>query len=398
MSRYSKNLSGQKLKVIVSNPIEYTNDATFAAFVTDSPEGEIGVFLADGTLRTTALTAGQEFFIAQKRDGVVNKTPIIALNDQFRKKYVAYDAPVKQVTTLGYNGTAGTFGFNFAAAGPTTPQTYQISLRETTPGNQPFPVQEAYVVVRSTTQDQYTALASLVSQLNGDFDYERTQPDRFAIAEILSNGAKTNLTNNTTVVNLSVTVSSTAHGIASAGGLVELRDVVYKVASVVDANTFTIDRPYQGVSEVITAGANAATIAYTSGTTLLGVRFTAIEFESHFIVSPFTGLVNDTVTAITPWKLGAGAGFQVRALEEEGIIFDGVGSTVNAAFRADYGYPTLFSSLAKNYNLFFLEFAPTILPSAALPIYRQNQIERIVIAAPTDATTPSNELQTIFGL
>lgn len=397
MSKYSKNLSGQKLKVFVSNPIEYTDDTTFIAFVANAPEGEIGVFNAAGTVRTTLLTATDEFFIAQKRDGFVNKTPNILFGDLFRKKYSAYDAPVKQIATVGYNGTAGTFGFNFTAAGPTTPQTYQISVRETTPGNQPFPVQEAYTVVRSTTQDQYTALASLVSQLNGDYDYERTQPDKFVIAEILSNGVKTNLTNGAVVVNLSYSVTSTAHAQA-VGALIELRDVVYKVAAVPDANTITLDRPYQGVSETIGAGANAASIAYTSGTTLLGVRLTAVEFESHFVVAPFTGLVNDTVTAITAWKLGIGSGTSVRALEQEGIIFDGVGSTVNAAFKEDYGQPTLFSSLTKNYNMFFLEFAPKILPSAALPLYEQKQIERITIAAPTDATTPSNELQTIFGL
>lgn len=397
MSKYSKNLSGQKLKVFVSNPIEYTDDTTYAAFIANAPEGEIGVFNAAGTVRTTLLTATDEFFIAQKRDGFVNKTPNILFGDLFRKKYSAYDAPVKQVATIGYNGTAGDFGFNFTGATATNTQTYQISVRETTPGNQPFPVQEGYATVNSSTQDEYTILARIMSQLNGDFDYERTMPDRFVIAEILSNGVKTNLTNGATVTNLSTAVLSTAHAQA-VGALIELRDVVYKVATVVDANNILLDRPYQGVSEVIGAGANAASIAYTSGTTLLGVRLTAVEFESHFVVSPFTGITSDTVTAITPWKLGSGSGTSIIALEREGIIFDGVGSTVNAAFKEDYGQPTIFASATKNYNLFFLEFAPKILPSAALPLYEQKQIERITIAAPTDATTPSNELQTIFGL
>lgn len=401
MSKYSKNLSGQKLKVFVSNPIEYTDDTTYAAFVANAPEGELGVFNAAGTVRTTLLTATDEFFIAQKRDGFVNKTPNILFGDLFRKKYSAYDAPVKQVTYIGYNGTSGDIGFNFTTATPTNTLTFFISVRETTPGNQPFPVQEGYATVNSSTTDEYTILARIVSQLNGDFDYERTEPDKFVKAEITSNGALTELTQNLTVVNGSQTIVAAGSITIATGTLVSIRNTIYKVTVGGTGTSFTIDRPYQGDSETIAVGSTvdqAATMAYTSGTNLLGVKFTSIEFESHFVVSPFTGLTSDTVTASTAWKLGSGSGTSVRALEEEGVIFDGVGSTVNAAFRADYGYPTLFSSTSKNYNLFFLEFAPKILPSAALPIYEQKQIERITIAAPTDATTPSNELQTIFGL
>lgn len=407
MSKYSKNLSGQKLKVFVSNPIEYTDDTTFAAFVANAPEGELGVFDEAGTAITGALAAGDEFFIALKRDGFVDKTPIIAWNDLFRKKYNAYVAAVKKVQTIGYgsSSTSATFGFNFTGASSTNQQTYQISVRETTPGNQPFPVQEGYVVVRSSTTDQYTALATIVSQLNGDNDYDKAYPDRFVKAEIVSDGTVTYLTStiDPTVTQYSTKITYSANVTVAAGAFLYIRGAVYKVATGVTAGTtLYIDRPYQGTTETIdvsvetTAFGNAVT--YTSGTTKLGVKLTALEFDSHFTTSPFTGLVNDTVTTLTEWKQGVGVGTQVQDLEKEGIIFDGVGSTVNAAFMADYGYPTLFASSTKNYNMFFLEFAPTILPSAALPLYKQNQIERIVIAAPTDATTPSNELQTIFGL
>lgn len=402
MGKYSKNLSGQKLKVFVSNPIEYTDDTTFAAFIANAPEGEIGVFNASGTVRTTLLTATDEFFIAQKRDGVINKTPNILFGDLFRKKYQAYDAPVKKVQTIGYNGTSGDLGFNFTGASQTNKLTFQISVRETTPGNQPFPVQEGYAVVTTSTADEYTVLASIVSQLNGDYDLQRTQPDRFVKAEITSNGALTAFGQTLAVVNGSTSATAGANVTFAAGTKLSLAGSIYNLAVAVTAGTaIVLDRPYQGDTATLASGTSsttAATMAYTSGTNLLGVRLTGLEFESHFLTASFTGLSNDTVTTITDWKLGAGSGTSIRGLEEEAIIFDGVGSTVNAAFRADYGYPTLFSSLTKNYNQFFLEFAPKILPSAALPIYEQKQIERIVIAAPTDATTPSNELQTIFGL
>lgn len=398
MSNYSKNLSGLNQKVVVSPQIEYTDDTTYAGFIANAPEGEIGVFLDDGAVRTTALTTGLKFFVAQKRDGNVNKSPVIEWDQLFRKKYTAYDAPVKKVVTVGYNGTSGDIGLDFTGASLTNALTFGVTARETTPANQPFPVQEGYATVTSSTADEYTVLAAIVSQLNADYDYERVQPDRFVIAEILSNGTKTNLTNGAVVVNLSTTVTSTAHGL-SVGALIELRDVVYKVVAVPDVNTLTIDRPYQGVSETIGAGANAASIAYTSGTTLLGVRLTAIEVESHFVAQGNYSLQTAPVTVITAWKLGSGSGKTVRELESrEGIIFDGLGSTVNAAFKEDYGQPSLFSSLSLTYNLFFLDFAPKLIPAAGLPVYEQKQIERILIAAPSSGASPSNELQTIFGL
>lgn len=397
MGRLSKNLSGLNQKVIVGTAT-YTAQTTYNAFIANAADGEVGVFLDTGAVRTTALTSTvNKFFIAQKRDGVVNKTAILDFNDIFRKLRTAYDAPVKQVSTIGYNGTSGDIGFNFASASATNTLTYGITVRETTPGNQPFPVQEGYATVNSTTADEYTVLASIVSQLNGDFDYERVAPDSFVKAEILSNGAKTNLTNGATVTNLSRTVTSTAHAQA-VGALLELRDVVYKVAAVPDANTITLDRPYQGASEVIAASANAASIAYTSGTTALGVRLTALLDESHFKVVGAGGLYLDTITAITAWKLGSGSGASVRELEAtEGAIFDGVGSTINAPFKADYGQPSLISSTSGTYDLIFLDLKPQITPAAALPIYSQNQIQRILIAAPNGGTLNST-LQTVFGV
>lgn len=400
MSVYSKNLSGLNQRVFVGPAnVEYSAAATLTAFIDSAVEGEIGVFLDTGALRTTLLTTGLKFQIAQKRDGFVTKTPLITFGtDNLNLRRVAYAAPVRQVTSIGYNQTAGTLNLVFTAASSTNTLTFGISVRETTPGNQPFPIQEGYAMVNSTTADAYSVVAAIVSQLNGDFDYQRTQPDRFVKAEILSNGAKTNLTNNTTVVNLGFSVSSTAHGLA-VGALLELRDVVYKVATVVDANTFLLDRPYQGVSETIVAGANAAGIAYTSGTTLLGIRFTGLADETTFKVAGSGQNVLDTITNLTAWVFGSGTGASIRELESvEGAIFDGVGSTINVAFKADYGQPSLFSVVTGTYDQILLDFKPNITPSAALPHYITTQIERILIAVPSSGTTPNNELQTIFGV
>lgn len=403
MSRYSKNLSGQKLKVFVCASTAYSDSLTLGAFSDEAAEGEIGIFLASGNLVSGALNSGDEFMIALKRDGFIDKTPIIKYNDIYAARYAAYDAPVKQVSYIGYAATGSDdIGFNFTAASSTNTQTYQISLRETTPGNQPFPVQEGYGTVNSSTADEYTLLASIVSQLNGDFDYTKVRPDSFAKAEIVSNGALTTTGVNAVVTNGSTVVTFASAVTIAAGVFLSIAGSIYKVSTGVTAGTVLyIDRPYQGTSATVTAGATSTTIgtaAYTSGTTKLGVRFTALEFDSHFIIAPFTGLTNDVVTNSTAWKLGAGSGTSIVALEKEGIIFDGLGSTVNAKFKDDYGQPTLFASSTGTYNQFFIEAAPSITPGAALPFYRTTQIERVLIAAPSSGTTPTATLQAILGV
>jgi hypothetical protein len=405
MSIYSKTLSGQNTKLFVSPAVNYTAQTTFSAFATSAAvvDGEIGVFLDTGAVRTTALTAGLKFFVAQKRGGIINKTPIIEWDRLISKVRTAYDAPVNQVTSIGYIGSGALdLSIDFTAASATNTITLGLSCRETTPGNQPFPVQEGYATVNSPTADEYTAIATIVSQLNGDYDYERTQPDRFVKAEIQMDGTRTALAANATVTNGRTLVTVTAHAL-TVGTLVSLANVVYKIATVVDANNFTIDRPYQGPSATITAGTStttASSVTYVSGTNKIGVRFTTINVESVFKVVGIGNLYLSPVTPVTNWKLGSGSGATVAEWEKnDAIFFDGVGSTRNAAFAADYGQPTLFASVSQIYDLFFLNFGTSITPSAGPPAATSAGIERVAFATPpTGASSPGDELQTIFGL
>jgi hypothetical protein len=395
MSIYSKTLSGVNSKLFVSPAVQYTAQTTFSAFATSSAvvDGEIG----------TALTAGLKFFIAQKRGGIINKTPLIEWDRLNRKLRTAYTAPVNQVTSIGYIGSGSLdLSIDFTAASATNTITLGLSARETTPGNQPFPVQEGYATVNSTTADEYTAIATIVSQLNGDYDYERTQPDRFVKAEIQMDGTRTALAANATVTNGRTLVTVTAHAL-TVGTLVSLNNVVYKIATVVDANNFLLDRPYQGASGTVTAGTSTSTgssVTYVSGTNKIGVRFTSIATECTFKTVGIGNLYLSPVTAITPWVLGSGSGTSVAEWEKnDAVFFDGVGSTRNAAFAADYGQPTLFASTSQTYDLFFLDFLTSITPSAGLPATSSAGLERIAIATPpTGSSSPGDELQTIFGL
>jgi hypothetical protein len=405
MGVYSKSLSGQNAKVFI-NPlgVEYTSDSTYEEFVANAVEGEIGVFLANNSLKSTALSAGDLFFIAQKRDGIINKTPLLNWSDLYRKGKTDYSAPTRQVTHIGYNGSSGDIGFDFTGASASNPIDAGIEVRETTPGNQPFPVQEGRAVVTSATADEYTVLAQIVSQINEDFDYENAAPDRFVKAEIVANGAITEFaaTSDPTVTNGSVTVTFAANVTVATGALVIFRGAVYKAAvGVTTGQVITLDRPYQGVTETIDVDSTvdqAGVMAYTSGTTLLGVKLTGLRDESHFVVTVNGNIGGAPITKSTPWSKGSGSGAEIVELEKEAFFFDGVGSTQNAAFKEDYGEPSKFASAAGTYNQIFLEFAPSVIPSAALPIYKQYQIQRVQIVVPSSGTTPDTELETIFGV
>jgi hypothetical protein len=409
MSQYSKNLSGVSQKVLVGTAT-YTAATTYEAFISSAyADGEIGVFLDTGAVRTTALSATvNKFFIAQKRDGFVNKTPILDYNDIFRKVQTDYVAPVKQVSYIGYIGSGSAdLGFNFTTASSTNTLTYGITARETTPGNQPFPVQEGYATVNSTTANEYTVLAAIVSQLNGDFDYQRTAPDRFVKAEILQSSTTTAITVAATlaVTNGSTTITFNAAptGAPVAGEYIAIggtgqTGAVYKITSITDTTNYVLDRPYTGDTNLTLAIANVLKAPFVSGTSLLGVKLTAINFETHFKVVGAALNYLDTVTVGTAWKLGSGSGQQIYDLETtEGAIFDGVGSTINAAFKADYGQPEAIASTSGTYHQIFLDFAVRNVPSAVPTQSEQKQIQRILIAAPSSGTLEST-LGTVFGV
>lgn len=406
MSNYSKNLQGENSKLFVSPAIAYTTDASIRLFLANAPSGEIGVYLEDGTLQTGALAAGDVFKIVQMRDGVINATPLIKFDSIVRSAYIDYVAPVRQVSYIGceaaITGTSD-LSFNFTGASVTNALTAGISVRDTSPGNMPFPVQEGYATITSTTQDEYTTLAQIVSDLNGDFDYERTQPDRFVKAEIVSNGALTGLGQTAAVVNGSVNVTAGAAVTLSDGTLLSLAGVIYQVNGAVSSSTaIVLDRPYQGSTATLASGtttSTAATSAYTSGTTKLGVKLTSLYDESHFKVVGVDNLYLSPVTYSTAWKLGTGSYAMISEWENrQAAIWDGVGSTINAAFASDYGQPTKLASSSLTYDLLILEMAPEVFPAAALPTYKQTQIEKIAIAIPSSGTTPETDLKTIFGL
>jgi hypothetical protein len=127
--KYPINTLGLTAEVFVLPIIAYTNDATLALFIANAVEGEMGIYLNDTnkTLVSAALTAGQEYLIAQKRDGLVHLSQPIT----YRLADVtscAFVNNVLQVDTVVVASPATVRG-----------QVFQVKIMDTTFSSDSFP-------------------------------------------------------------------------------------------------------------------------------------------------------------------------------------------------------------------------------------------------------------------
>lgn len=399
LNRYRKSLSGLNFQGFVSPALAYTTDATFADFTRNAPEGEIGVFLKDGTLKTTALAAGEEFFIAQKRAGtltnsaIVSKSQLVKFNEVYRIEKTDYDAPTIQQTSVGYDPISGTGSLNLDLSIPGTKELV-ITVRVTTPASQPFPVEEGYIVTTATS-GEYTEMAKVVRDLNNAFDYQGNQDESVIVAGLQSDVTPVALANGASVFTGSTYVESASHGLA-VGDFVAFNTIIYQVTSV-NTNDFQIDSPYAGATEVIAAGVNAGSVALVDGTSELGVLISGIDTDIHFTVGVQQDLANASIRQIQDWKQGSGDGPSIIELEKESAIFSGVGSTANAQFKDDYGQPTFFGQETQTYNQIFVSASPAT-PKSMIAEPVTKMLSHFIIAAPSAGTTPDAALSTIFGV
>lgn len=162
-NRYYKTTSGIDQLSFVGIDT-YTAEATLEDFQANADEGEIGLFNeATGALLPGNAAIGLDVpvIVALKRGN--NKTTTLATETstpfsgrKSRVQKIAYAAPVKQVTTLTFQGTTPAL-----AAG----DTWAITLFETTPANQPFPTWQ-YSVTATAGQTLTQILAALAAQIN----------------------------------------------------------------------------------------------------------------------------------------------------------------------------------------------------------------------------------------
>ena len=402
-NRYFKSLSGLNAQGFFSPAVEYTTATTFAAFVLGVGAGTISsgtvavINASTQAVQTAALTSGTKYFIAQAVNGSVKKSVTFTAgtgNIEVRK--TSYVAPVKQRTIIGYNGTSGVMGTIIPAAGAEINLT--LSIRDTSPGSQPFPVQEGTTRITNSAATEFDAVASLVANLSNVPDYESNSDVNLVRVEMISNGTKTPIAVVTATCqegSPQVTFSG-AHGRAI-GDIIQITlnslDTVYKVVSVPSATVVVLDRPFAGTSgTTAAAGVSVVTVP-----TEYGIVLTSFVEDTAFVVTKGDDLVNATTTETTTWKQGSGAAWHVAELEKECQVFAGY-TTGNEAFTEDYGKPESFVSPESGvtYNQWFIKYINST-ASMAYPNENTHHVGYIILAAPPAGSTPSNEFDTIFG-
>jgi hypothetical protein len=392
-NKYFKTTKGKNIQVFVAKAIAYSTQATYQLFILNAAEGEIGVFIppADGNESNATLNAadnaltGLKFFIAQKRDGLVNKTPTYSYSE-ISPVIKAYVAPVKQVTNVGFDGTSGAINSGTLIPG----QIFPIKVIETTPLNQQFPTWnfEETAIIGDTIQSIFSRL---VKQMNDSTYPVNGYNGRIVSAALFTDGTFTVNTvgsGNVGVTNGSTTVTATGHNVTK-GSYVRIGGTtnafpVYKVKSVA-TNSFELESPYTGATNAALAIASLGTM---SAIVNVGIQMTAIDFGAHFKVAVGEDMVSATVTYTTPYKEGSGTYIQVKDLESEGQVFAGH-TTGNVAFDTDFGAPTYFADANTTYSYITLNYLRSQV-SVAAPKNRDHHYGTVIIAAPTGVAPLTN--------
>lgn len=404
-NRYSKSLEGLNAIGFVSPAVDYaTLFTTFAAFVAASGvaanQGAIGVFrpdLATTPIQTAALAAGNEFFIAQIVDGQIKKTPTMVFGkaNDTRVKHTPYNAPVKQNITIGWNGTTGTIDMTAPLAGET--KTYVLSARDTSPSTQPFPVQEGRIVVKNPSATLLDMVFALVYDFTNAPDYERNSDISFVRVNVIHDAPGAAIAAVTATLNngSATVVFSGAHTLV-VGDIIEVlaNGFSYKIVAVPSTTVAVLDRVYSGPTLVTAAGG----VNKMSGPAVnAGIVLEAYVEDTTFVVSLGQDMQGATINNITPWKQGAGAPWQVAAMEDQTQVMDGY-TTLNAAFTQDYGAPTKFAAAdgsAVTYNQIYIQ-AYNKTASMGYPNEQVKTQSNVILASPVAGATPDTELITIF--
>ena len=414
-NRYSLNTQGLNAQGFFVNGTasDYPTQANLNDFILAGSPGKVGVFNADSGALLTAAAAVDKIIAQHNSDGTIKKSTVIKEGAWTARK-VTYNAPVKQVDHVGWNGASG--NLNIAIVGGL--QEFVISARNTTPANQPFPVQEGRAVVRSGNPSDFEIIAALIADFNTVQDYENNGDDLFAFAAVVTDAAGTaaGTANALVFANGSNVVLDAGEDTTATftPGTWILHDVygaglkhAYKVAGSVFDGTNTIitleSKAYFRTGAIgESVSVPAASIFTETEANLaaanIGVEIMGVDETVHFSTSVSEDLIDATITHSVAWKQGSGAAWQVAAIEDECAVFDGW-TTINEAFPGDYGYPDLWVDEASGdqYNLYFIESMNRVIPSAGSP-QNQTLMKSTIIVAAINGSALDTNLTAIFNL
>ena len=276
--RYSRNTEGWNAQGFFSpDPeIAYGTSASLQDLIYTGAPGEIGLFI-DGLSTAIAPTvAGTRMVIAQKNSDDTIKKSTELIYGQYSTYKTVYDAPVKQKDLV--------FPLNINIVGGL--QEFVLSARETTPANQPFPIQEGRAIVRSGNPSEIDIAMAIVADINNTYDFEKNGDNKF----------------------VAVNVVTDAVGVAALAGTYIFTDGSSQVfVSGADVTAEAVPGAYLINTEVVT------------GSTFLVLKVVSSSYDA------VTG--NSTIETYTSYS-GAGAGVETTAF---GLIAYADQATIDAA-------------------------------------------------------------------
>lgn len=404
-NQYSRNTEGWNAQGFFSptTPADYANEATLQELVYSATPGTIGIYNLAGALVSGGVpSAGTEIYITQKNtdDSIKRSTPLVS--GQFTVAKTVYDAPAIQVDNVG--------PLNISIVGGL--QEFVLSIRETTPANQPFPVMEGRAIVRSGTPIDYAIANKIVQDITNTYDFERNGENGFVAVNVTNDASGVVAAIGTDYI---FTDGSNQVFVAGADATSEAVAGEYLLnQSFTPAQAFkVVSSSYDGTNTTVVLDRNfsgpnpgvlttvIASIFYDSEANIAagatGINVTGKNEAVHFDTSVSEDLGDAAIVNTTDWNFGSGAAFQVASMEDESTVFDG-DTTINAAFHNDYGSPDLWidENSDTQYQLYIIESTNRIIPSAGAPQNQTLMVSNLVISAVVGSDLET-ELDLIFG-
>lgn len=419
-NNFWKILLGQNAQVMIAGAVAYTAQATYAAFLANAAQGELGVF--DATALTLVSGAGpastsENLFISVMRDGAPERTVSFSIGSLGSITRTVYSAPVKEISTI----TVNKGGF---AALIVADITY-TAVNQGTGGNA---ITVVYVVAGNNTALSVAVAGSAITvNLATNGGGAATSTAAQVQAAVAASVAASALVNSA-VTGTAATVQA-AHAVANLAGAIATTYVInpnqsYDIAFLDTTPGYqpmptyeyiytpvvndTIDTIITNLVNQINSTANIAnknrdlivTAAYNAGTGV--VTITAINFGTSFRTLAKYDLVNTvgaTIAYPQPMHLGSGFTQQVQLLQDAGDIYKGVTTNypLQGSNPADYGKPADMTIPGMGYNLYVFEGYAGY--RTKTPGNQQNFFSRVVyLAVPSTGTTPEAQVKALFGL
>lgn len=427
--------------VLVGTDTAYTTEAL--ASIT---AGKIGVYSqgSDGTytLLTIAPTADQKklpLVIAQGTS-IGTKTVTLLPSSVIGYKSIDYAAPVPNVWNIGYDGSA--YDLNNGVAG-----TYNVSAKNISNGNTPFPSVNASVYCSTTAIATSMYIASeAAKQINSQTALRAgaVMPENnFVFASVLSAETTVQLASTVTVANITATVTNGSPTVlltntgtlnVVSGGYIRIGHAttktvpLYKVltgCSTTSAGpiTITLEQPYLNAQQALGTVTAGLAVGYIAALTGVAAGIRLVEFGNRFIGSTYleaqpnlimsasvsgnlAGTVMQNNSSVTKSYMGSagtvttgiyneGAGTYSQIFKKE-LVAAGYRGFTN---RLDLPYAFPFYSVSgTTYDTFGVQFKNVVPDYTATGIAAGDTQEILIaLAEGSNSDTTRDKLTTIIG-